>query len=313
MSGPRARLVDADLDEIDLGLVLATLRRRWLAVLACAIIVTVIGAIWLRATPPSYRVEMEVAALAPAGEARGGRPSPESDPPAGMSSGAATPFTLYLESLHSRAVAEDLARDPTVLEGLFPADWDKTKGAWRPRSGIRQDIGAAARALLARPPAPWPPGGMQVREFLVDRVVVEQDQRKHAFATIHLQSAQPAFAVRFLGLLNQAANDQLRADALARSRLIIANLDAVTGATTSAAFAQARAEQLAVQSAAATPAFAAEVLDPPSVQPEPISRPVRSLLSALVVGLAAGAGLALSLDWFAGRQRRAAAPTKDAG
>jgi hypothetical protein len=260
-------------DEIDLSFVITALRRRWAIILGCAVAGLILGAIQLRSAPPVYEVAMTVAAVEHAAyDSRLAEAAPGTVPhqaAARQAMSTAMTFTLYLESLHSRNVADALAGNPEAL---------KSAG---------QSSGAGLyRAVL-------------------QGLVVEQDPKKHAFATVRMRSGQPQLAARFLALLHQAADDQMRRKGLEQAQQSIATLQAVPNAQSDAVVAKALGEARVTEAAALSKApFAAQILDDPAASPDPISNPLRSLVSALVLGLAAGMAIALALQWIAGRSAR---------
>lgn len=269
---------DSDMDAIDLAIVLAALRQRWWVVLGCTIAALLVGAVQLRNALPVYQVEMTVGAVEhSAYDARRAAPGVRvetRDAAARQTSTNAMEFALYVESLQGRAVADALAKNPEV-----------------PKL-----VGGGA-------------DGAQLNRFLLRNLTVGQDQKKHAFATIALQSTRPELAVRLLALLHQATDDLLRQRALVRSRQLIAGLAALPNPD--AATIAALGEQHVTEAAALSQApFAAQLVDPPAALPDPIGSPFRTLVGALFLGLAAGAALALLLEWLgawrAGRSRTAA-------
>jgi capsular polysaccharide biosynthesis protein len=294
-------------DEIDLTLVLKAVRRRWPLVLGIALAATLIAALAVARAPALYDVQMEVAVAGPT--------DPSHDDPAvhdalRLTSAYSPHFMLYTELMHSQEVADALAKDPTVLKGLFPQDWDDVHGVWRPHPTLARQLSAGVRALLGRPSATSP--GAEVRRFLDDRVQVDQDPRRYIFATVQLRSADPGFAIRFLNLLNTASNDRVRAIALTRAQQVLSGLEATPAAASNEVVQQMRQEESLRLAAIATPGFAAQVIEGPSARQESIAGPIRSIVTGLIAGLAAGLGLALILDWLDGRRRRWLAPDQTA-
>jgi subunit length determinant Wzz-like protein len=301
MSPPRTTADDEPRDQIDLASVLHAARRRWRLVLGIALASTVVAALVVARAPPLYDVGMEVAvtALAAAGEPADGAPHDTAKPvPVN-----AVAFMIYTELLRSQEVADALAKDPAVLKGLFPSDWDNTRDAWGPRPTLARQVHAGLSSLLGRP-IPTSPGD-EVYRFLEDKLMVDQDPGKAGLATVRLHSTNPAFALRFLVLLNQASNDRLRGAMLARTEEGIGRLSAAPKSNTTT-----RTLELAEQIRAATlatPDFGAVVVRGPYAHLESVAGPIRSIITALIAGLAAGLGLATLLD----RRRRAPAPGRE--
>ena len=267
-----------DVDELDLSRLLAALRSGWLIVLGCAVAAVLIQAVRQHGAAPIYGVEMEVAATS-ASPVVGDAPPADQPRRQGSRQPAATPlaFTLYVESLHTRDVADELAKDPEVMKGLFP--------------------GNAVR------------GGAEVQQYLLNQLSVNQDQRRHTFAILRLQSTRPGVSVRLLGALDRLADDHVRLNALARARQMIADLDALPNVGADAAAAQVRGEQQRIEAAAlSTAPFAAQRLGGPAVQPKPLNRPVKSLVAALILGAAIGAAIALLFERATRRRARGGAP-----
>ena len=284
----------SDIDDFDLQRLITALRGGWLIILGCALASVLIEGVRLHGAPLIYGVNMEVAAVqapsvlgaAAPPDRRGGDPYQQGRRGADHDEGrgsrgpsVATPldFTLYLESLRTRDVADVLAKDPQIAQALFL------------RAGQSAD-------------------GAQVQRYLLGQLAVNQDQRKHTFATLRLQSARPDATAHLLLVLHQAADDHMRAIALARSRQMISDLSAAPNTDANPAIPLVLAEQQHVEAAAlSTAPFAAQRIGGPAVEPRPLNRPVKSLISALVVGGTFGGAIALLVDWLRRSRRRAEA------
>jgi hypothetical protein len=262
-------------DEVDLALVAAVLRRSWRAALAGAIVVTLIELARLHGDALTYLVQMDVTpVMASDAEMAAAAVSPQQhfvQPKLGTTKSAAL-FDVYLQSLRSRAVADELAACPAVMKNLFRSEWDGAQNGWREHTGAFDRMRRAFQSMLGWPAAPWqPPGGAQMQRYLDRNLVVLRDSKEHLFATLELETSQPEVAQRLLILLHQAANDVLRPAAMSGEN-----------PPRSIAPAGCEAPDQSFDS------VAAQILGAPSIRPDPTNTPLKSVLAALILGAAAG-------------------------
>jgi len=284
-------------------------RQAWRLILGFAIIGFVFAAISLRGTGYRYPVEMQAISVQNNGRdgglGGGGRMSQLS----GLASIAqismpttqnAMQFELFVESLHSRDLANEIAKDQDLMVTLFGGQWDPATRTWfEPPVGATAGLKASFRRLLGlAPPTPWhAPNGENVQGFLADNLIVQRDPRKEYMVTIKMISYDRDFSIRFLNLLTRTADNRLRERALTRARnymsYLVSKLATVTVTEHREAIMQALGEQerYAMVASSGTP-FAAEVFQSPWASNLPASPSPRQVYIGWVI-LGALAGFAL--------------------
>lgn len=209
--------------------------------------------------------------------------------------GATTQFQLYLEGVKSRDVADSLVKTPKIARTVFGNEWDASTQTWKKPTSTLAPASDVLHHLLGIPITAWhAPDAGRMQQFLESNIVIEQDPKK-SLVTIKFSYTDPAFATRFLGILNRAVDEKLRRRALARSSQYIdylsGNLDTVTNAEHRTAIAQALGEQERIKMMASSNiSYAAEAFEPPaaSVKPTMPNSP-RVLLAGLFLGIVIGA------------------------
>jgi uncharacterized protein involved in exopolysaccharide biosynthesis len=318
-STSRAAEIPAD-DDIDLIAVGRSLWRSRLLIAAVAAGAVLIAILYLQFATYTYTATMQVTAAESStgtglAGSLGGLGALASLAGFNLPTQEATsPFQLYLESLHSRAVADDLAKHTDLMSVLFSAEWDAKARTWRPPAVSLRPLRTAVKAVLGMPNYPWqPPDGARLQEYLEVAVKVDQNP-KSPVVGIRMEHKDPQFAVKFLGALHAATDQMLREKALARTteyvRYLSNKLETVTVAEHRMALAQALSEQEKVRMmTSATTPFAAD----------PFGRPVASrrytsprtfavLLLSVPAGLIAGIATALIVgNW----RSRASQPARD--
>ena len=224
----------------------------------------------------------------------------------------ATQFRLYVDSMASRDLGEDLARDKQLMHTLFAGEWDAASQIWRqPDRDFANQVRRTVYGMLGYPQQEWtPPDGARMQQFLTTNVHVDQDPRKAYLVTISYASHDTDFAVRFLRKLNAAADNHLRQKALTRARQYIRylsdKLDTVTIADHRAAIMATLSDQEKYEMVASSAApFAADMFDAPSASQYAISpQPRRLYMVGLLKGLVAGAVLAFVWGKWGAQIRR---------
>jgi len=160
-----------------------------------------------------------------------------------------------------------------------------------------------------------PPGGAEMQRYLARNFVVRRDVKERFFATLELQTSQPAFARRFFVLLNQAANDHLGLAATGDKspRDSIARPGGPNQAGTLAGCEAQSQPQFAISTAdRSSDPVAAQLLGAPSIQPDPADAPLKSVLTALLLGAGAGVACRLAIRWLTtGRHSKGAGDDMD--
>lgn len=278
-------------------------RQSWRLVLGGTGIGFVIAALSLHGAQYSYPVEMQVttaqSTTGSGGSSRGGLSQLS-----GLASlaGVALPttqsemqFQLFVDSLFSRDLADELAKNQDVLKTLYGDQWDPITKTWyEPPTGLQTRIRNAIRGTLGlAPQLPWhAPNGENIHNFLANSLIVGQDPRKPYMVTLSMTTGSREFSAQLLSLLVRTADERLRQKALERARTYIAylteKLTTVTVAEHRDALTQALGDQerYAMVASSGKP-FAAEVFQSPWASNLPASpSPRRTFMFWVLMGTA---------------------------
>lgn len=305
----------------DIRRLLSILRRDWMVILLFAAIGFYVGVLMLRGAIYSYPVQMQVtsvatnatdnapnATLSAVGSLvglQGGMPS----------SPGALQFRLFQDSLFTRDMADRIAKNQDIMIKVFPGQWDPVRKAWfePPSSDLHKEILQLRAWLGLAPSFPWhPPGGLELLGFMKDTIQVEADPRRPYLLTIVMTYPDTQFAVQFLNLLRQTADDYLRQRSLARAKENIAylsnELSHVTVAEHRAALTATMSEQEKfAMSASSNAPFSAEIFERPWASTLPSSPSPRQVFAiAVILGGLVGALVAEAVRriWRLTRQFR---------
>lgn len=204
----------------------------------------------------------------------------------------ASPFELYLDRMKSRAIAEQLAKDPRILQTVFEREWDPASGRFTERPGPLRPLRNLLYGLAGQPLPKWaPPGAERLQDYLEKTVVITPPGPKDPpITTLSVRARDGAFAVYLLERLHAQADADVRAAQLDRARQYAAHL-AEKLATTQIAehrinLSEALLEQeRAIMMATGSGDFAAVPLERPTTGSRPVSPQV---VPALALGIAAG-------------------------
>jgi hypothetical protein len=292
--------------------------RRWKLVCLCALLGLAWGINGLHSAPYLYSVQLTVtpAQRGTASNAGGGLAALVN---LAMPSGDnGSDFSLYLDLLKSRNIADELAKDPRIMQTLYGGEWDEASQSWKEHPETRRWPLAMKQFwdFLGYPSVPWhEPNGESMLSFIDGMVNIELDPRKPYMAKIVMNSGDKEFAIQFLTKLHKTADEMLRQRALKRTTNYIAylsnTLSKVTVAEHRFALTQALSEQekAAMIAQSGTP-FAAEVLEEPWANSYPSSpQTFQTLVRWAFIGAALGSLLALllwgaSMKWQGGAGRR---------
>ena len=221
---------------------------------------------------------------------------------------SASQFRTYVDSMHSRDLADDLAKNQDLMKSIFHREWDEESQTWRePEPSLMELAKGAIMQLLGARPLPWqPPDGARLQQFLSDAggLQIILDIKRPDLVTIEYDSSDPQFAIKLLNAVNQAANDHLRKKALLRATQYIdylsRELNTVTVAEHREAIMQALSEQEKFKmSASSTAPYAAEMFDSPWASLTRLSpRPSQAYPMAILEGFLFGAAIVLLLNYF---------------
>lgn len=300
---------------IDLHEMAMTVLYGWRIVVGAVIVFVALTVINLHTSPSVFAVKMVVTQVQGSGDQGSSRMSSLSSlaqlaglnmgPSAGQS---ASQFRYYLDSLHSRELANELAKNRELMRTIFSREWDQQSQSWRqPTPSVTEIIRRGVMWVLGARPLPWsPPDGARLQEFLSGPggLDVQEDIRRPDHAVIEVDSTNPEFAIKLLSAVNWTANEHLRARALRRTTQNIdylsQELSTVTVAEHREAIMQSLSEQEKVKMSAGSGApYAADVFDRPSVSLKRLSpRPNEAYPVAILKGLLVGSVLVLLLAYF---------------
>jgi hypothetical protein len=284
---------------IDISEMQAKLKRNWriLAAFGAA------GFLWalvsLHLAAPIYAVEMTMTPVPATDEEGGSRRLAGLASLAGIDlsdTQSADVFKLYLESLNSRTVADQLASDKEFMHTLFASQWDEQTQRWKPPTPSAGDIVIGGIfSLLGFPRSSWrPPDGEAIQAYLNQNLTVTQDPRKEYVATVLLNTSDIPQGIEILRKLNQVADGMLRRNALLRSKQYIIYLTQELKVVSVTEQREALANSLITQeqhimAASAGSEYAAAVFDAPhgsttQIAPRPTSIYLRDIALLMILG-----------------------------
>jgi capsular polysaccharide biosynthesis protein len=295
---------------LDMRALALTLLKGWQIILGCLLVALLIAIVQLHFVTYVYSVDMRVTPV----QANGNDNSPArmgslnnlaSLAGVSLPSGTNTSqFRLYVESMHSRDLANDIAQRKDIMKRLFAGEWDEATQSWRqPSQGL--SLSSIIRPIFGLRTSEWrPPDGARVEQFLDANIVIVEDIKKPYLVGIRYVTSNPEFGVKLLSALDHAADDRLRRKAIVRAEqyaaYLLNQLSTVTVAEQRMAITQALSQQemFATTANSAAP-FSADIFDAPAASPDPISpQPRQIVLMALLVGAAFGVALILGLDRY---------------
>ena len=287
-------------NDIDLAATITVLRRGWRKIVVFIIVALAAAIAYLNIVSHRYAIEMR---LAPVANSSNDGVSSKLSQLGGLAAvaGVSLPdsagsgsFKLFVEALHSRDIADILARDPIIMHGAFAREWDGATQSWRQPAPIVETVTTVLKSMLGMSIRPFaPPGAARLQEWMSNEVAVDQNL-KTPVVTVSLLDKDSAFAVHFLDRLASSIDAQLRQRALLRSndyiRYLTARLPTVTLAEQRVAIAQALGEQERLKMAASSDrSYAAEVFEHPAASDRPMSPvPWKVLAIALMLGTILG-------------------------
>src|SRR5258708_17591834 len=165
-------------DEINLMEVAQKLLTRWRIILFCVALTSLAGLLTLRLATYTYTAELKITPVQSTQNATalrrqlGGLASL-----AGLSlpnNQEETPFFLYVESVASRAVADDLAKNTDLMKVIFKAEWDQEANRFVKTSSWFESVTDKIEELIGIPSYPCtPPGRAQLQLTLIKDVIVD--------------------------------------------------------------------------------------------------------------------------------------------
>ncbi|OAI44860.1 hypothetical protein AYO42_00665 [Rhizomicrobium sp. SCGC AG-212-E05] len=299
-------------------------KQSWRLILGCAAFGFVIAALNLQGAVYTYPVEMQVTTAQSTGGGGGG-PSRSSGGFAQLSGLAslaniALPstqneiqFQLFIESMRSRDLANDIAKNHDIMVALYGDQWDPITQTWHePPAGKMAGFKLWLRGLLGLAPTqPWhAPNGENIQGFLSSSLQLIQDPRKTYMLTLKLTSGSRDFSIKFLNVLVKTADERLRRKAVERAQTYINYLTAKLATVTVSEHRDALTQSLGEQERYAMVAssgkpFAAEVFQSPWASNLPESpSPRQTFLTWILLSAAGGTLFAFLRHRYQAQLRR---------
>lgn len=290
--------VSAD-DSIGLSDLLVRIwRGKWL-ILLVMLAGLVAGVLFARGRPVLYTAELQVTPAVASPRSGGGVLGTYASLAGLTGSSTATSFDLYVTSLTSRAVANELARDPRVMHQVFAREWDAQRHLWHPVP----DALAGVRDTLGLPRPEWHiPDGARLQDYLVRTIKIGRGSANSPITTVGFTFHDPVFAANLLNRMNDVADRKVRAEDLARARSYIAYLQTKLALVTQSEQRTAIVGILSDQERSAMTAssglsYAAQEIEPAPVPRVPSSTGPLTIVAVVLAGcLLLGVLLAL-VDW----------------
>ncbi len=296
----RRRHAVASLSQLDLVHLLRIFWMRRILIGICIAAALALGVVYLNFAPRTYSIELDVGPVQATGGGIGNKLSGLGDlaAAAGVNipqDGDSMQYRLYLEGIHSRIVADGLAKRTDIMKQLFANEWDEDSHSWKqPQGGAMTGVMNFVRGAMGSKIVAWePPNGARVQKYLDNQIALVKDA-KSPLAKIVYNATNPEFGVALLQALHDVDDGLLRQKAISRSQQYITYLSERLPSIQNAEHRQAIAEVLSDQEksmmmASARAAFAAEPFGPPSASYGPTSpRAMTVLLVFFMLGLFAG-------------------------
>jgi LPS O-antigen subunit length determinant protein (WzzB/FepE family) len=203
----------------------------------------------------------------------------------------ASPFELYLDRMQSRAMAEELAKDPRILRTVFDREWDAVSGRFTERPGLLRPVRNLLYRFAGQPLPEWtPPGAEQLQLYFEKTLVITPPGPKDPpITTLSVRAKDGAFAVYLLERMHAQADADVRAAQLERARQYAAHLSKKLATAQIAEHRISLSEALleqerAIMMATGSSDFAAIPLERPTSSSRPVSPKVVPALALGVVG-----------------------------
>ncbi|SNS69380.1 MULTISPECIES: hypothetical protein [unclassified Azospirillum] len=207
-------------------------------------------------------------------------------------SGNSPDFGNFLTSLGAVQLGEKLMADPAIATKIFADRWDAEKKQWKPAGGLRSMVGRGLRSLFGL--EPWaPPTAFEMRDYIKGAVKVTKVTDSRA-SRLAYQHTDPAFAKLFLGRVVRELDTILRTQKLAQ---IGQENDALRARFNVEQNSSVRDYMLRwisenenkIVEAESAEFFAFRVLDPLSVNPQPVTpRPLFALIISFILAVVGG-------------------------
>lgn len=294
MNNGATGIYDRD-ESVSLVSILKTVWEHKTTILITSSVSILIAVIYLFIATPKYTATMILAAVQVQGNSPGlgalGQFSAISGIRIGESD-AGLRFSSFIDLLPSQAVSKRLLEDQKFTQKIFANEWDQDNNKWHPQPGIFGFLIRLPDKLFGRPT--WsPPSSVRLSEYLSDNVGI-RDFGDAGMKTISFDHKDPAFAVEVLQKIYKAADNELKVDALIRTRQYVVYLEKRLLSASVAEHRQALSQLLVDQERnqmlmEADLPFAARVVSDATVSDQPTKpKVVVTLIVALLIGILVG-------------------------
>lgn len=296
-----ATSTDAQVDLVDLFLRIWQRKLIVLLAMATALFGTII---YLNLATKTYTSELRVIPSESSTSVSAGRLGGLSSlaAVAGVSVGSSqgpTTFEVFLATIRTRELADQLARDSQVMQHAFPDEWDVATGRWTRPVGVIADAKRTIWSLLGRDRGWHPPSGARLQEYLAQNLSIVPSSQKNPITVIQYNHQDPAFARYMLNQINLVADQIVRRKALKEARQFAMYFERrltnvfVLDLRQSIIQNLSEQEKLIMMASSNVP-YSARLIEPPTVSDLP-TRPQTFLAlgAALALGFLLGATLAL--------------------
>lgn len=295
-------------DEIDVAYILRRILDRRLVVGISTVFGLMAGLLYLHIATPKYQTTVRVTPASSTSSGLSNRLGSLGNIAAaagvsfGSTSDAASPFDLYIDTLLSRSLADELSRDNMVMRSIFPSQWDARTNSWVEPHTIVSKISKGIKGLIGFPPRKWaPPNGEDLQTFLNEAVTIKAPGPRDAPITvISMQYKDRSFSEHLMKKMTSIAEERIRQEALVRAEKNVAFLSLKLGTAVATehrrvlADALAEQERVVMMTSSKTAPYAAIVVEAPSSSKRPASpNYVAVALAAPLSGLIIGILLAL--------------------
>ena len=296
--GARLSLRDAAA-EITIRGLLETLGRGWWLLLAAIVLALLVTAAALKLQSPLYTATM-IVAPAPTDLSAASQLASELERFASLATLAQSPAKLervsdlerYVQLFGSTTLAARLQAEDGLLQIVFADDWDAEAQAWRRPEGLKATLEHAVLGFFGFPS--WTePDIATLAEWLSGRVNVTR-LGGSAMLRLRMEHPRPEFASSVVAMVHEAADQQLREDALARIGAQIELAERERAAATSPTRRQALEDMLSAQYQVQAllqvdQPYAAQIMVPVTASATPTSpNPLLILVLAAMVGAILG-------------------------
>lgn len=220
-------------------------------------------------------------------------------------SGHADSFELFLQNIYGRETANDLASDHSLMQTMFPLEWNAQTKQWRDPEDLLHEVLMGLSFIVGIPTASWaPPNGVRVQQFIARNVRILRDL-KSPIVTIEMDHEDSQFGIQFLSKLHQIDDGRLRARALSRTTKYIDYLNEELRRVANEDYRKALIDLLADQEKrrmfASSPSisFAAEPFEAPTASALPDTpNSTLALILSTAIGILFGGFVAFFWDNF---------------